>query len=1172
MPIDASNRSGAWVRAENLDQVNASLRALADSAVRAEGAFARLVGQVTAQSVIPEAGGTLQGLLDDLVRGIGVAGDYMEDGILRSNRRAADRSLDVWDQFGARMAGLFGDLFERVVRDGETRFSTLFRSVLPIVTDLFRHIAGSPTGVPVGLPGGSMGGLLGTLLGGSGAGSPAGSTLGTLIGAGGPLIGMVAGGGGPFGGVLGGGLGGIGTLNPYVAGALALAQIVGPALFAPRPSVGPTTVARVFPSDRNVVYSTDNDGNPNALIDTVEAIFDGIERVQSRFGGVLNGNGFDVGYFPAPEDGSGQTGGYNFKAIIGAHVEDEDRLRGLSEAELIAEAVKFIVREGLDGIDVPEVAEAARHSVADSLEDLFDDLLFADRFGTLRVALEQAGQGVDAYSVALQRQRLQITEAGRSVTTDGIAAIRDFLDRAMTLFPGEASTHLGANSAVDLNATDARSIGRASRVLYQMDEGAGRFGPGVTGVYDDSGGLTGLKVDGTDLPFVRSETDEGRPSGPTVSQDLGVELIGGAVTISGDALRALIETATELGQAVRETSGATADYLANQARIRDAFAIAAADVDALVERIAGGFEPETIGPFEERLIAGNGAVEQLRSELLRMNEDIAAATEVFPALGVAALDVAAIVGEATELLQSRLQEDYRSDVARDLRAVQGLEVQDGVADLGLEYRGRRADGQAIGITDFSDLDALYRARLRALLDGADDLAGVLGEIGASFATLVGAEDLLPDVLAEMRETYSGDLDRDVRIATGLGIVDDVSARLSETTERRAVGAALGVEDFSGLDTILGRQLSDLFASADLTPAAIDALRTTFSDNALVLEALADALDLNLDAANDNVAAQLSLADAARLASREIAEQIRQQEQFSSVAGRVVDSMAEARRRIAVDANLSPLSPAEQLAEGRRFFESLADRSAEGDQEAQLDLGAAALDYLQLAREFYASNQDYARIFSEVDGVLGDTQSVAERQLDVAEAQLRELERMSRALTGDLSGVPNPNADFGLAPTRNRVISRLTGYAGDFGSGGFSAFRSGLSDEVNRAVDLLVQTIPFAAGGIMTAQGPVPLHRYARGGVARTPQLALFGEGSRPEAFVPLPDGRTIPVTLAQSGFDGPAARDNGDALIDLLDETRRVTAAINGLRLDNTALRRGLDRILATSRGAGRAA
>lgn len=42
---------------------------------------------------------------------------------------------------------------------------------------------------------------------------------------------------------------------------------------------------------------------------------------------------------------------------------------------------------------------------------------------------------------------------------------------------------------------------------------------------------------------------------------------------------------------------------------------------------------------------------------------------------------------------------------------------------------------------------------------------------------------------------------------------------------------------------------------------------------------------------------------------------------------------------------------------------------------------------------------------------------------------------------------------------------------------------------------------------------LPFKAYAYGGIANKPQLAMFGEGSRPEAFVPLPDGRTIPVTM-----------------------------------------------------------
>ncbi|MDY8107770.1 TIGR02594 family protein [Fulvimarina sp. 2208YS6-2-32] len=52
--------------------------------------------------------------------------------------------------------------------------------------------------------------------------------------------------------------------------------------------------------------------------------------------------------------------------------------------------------------------------------------------------------------------------------------------------------------------------------------------------------------------------------------------------------------------------------------------------------------------------------------------------------------------------------------------------------------------------------------------------------------------------------------------------------------------------------------------------------------------------------------------------------------------------------------------------------------------------------------------------------------------------------------------------------------------------------------------------PFAEGGIAANGRPVSLPRFAKGGVSRS--AAIFGEAG-PEAAVPLPDGRSIPVDL-----------------------------------------------------------
>ncbi|QIG76092.1 tail tape measure protein [Rhizobium phage RHph_I4] len=67
----------------------------------------------------------------------------------------------------------------------------------------------------------------------------------------------------------------------------------------------------------------------------------------------------------------------------------------------------------------------------------------------------------------------------------------------------------------------------------------------------------------------------------------------------------------------------------------------------------------------------------------------------------------------------------------------------------------------------------------------------------------------------------------------------------------------------------------------------------------------------------------------------------------------------------------------------------------------------------------------------------------------------------------------------------------------------------------------------ANGGIMSSRGPLPLKTYSKGGIAKKPQMAIFGEGGMNEAYVPLPDGKSIPVTM-QGGNGGTGGFSMGD--------------------------------------------
>ena len=92
-----------------------------------------------------------------------------------------------------------------------------------------------------------------------------------------------------------------------------------------------------------------------------------------------------------------------------------------------------------------------------------------------------------------------------------------------------------------------------------------------------------------------------------------------------------------------------------------------------------------------------------------------------------------------------------------------------------------------------------------------------------------------------------------------------------------------------------------------------------------------------------------------------------------------------------------------------------------------------------------------------------------------------------------------------------------------------ALRAAIIGPIVQMLGGLFPGFKFADGGVMTGNGPVPLKKYASGGIASSPQLALYGEGSKPEAYVPLPDGRRIPVAMQGGAGGGTSVVVNVDA-------------------------------------------
>lgn len=215
--------------------------------------------------------------------------------------------------------------------------------------------------------------------------------------------------------------------------------------------------------------------------------------------------------------------------------------------------------------------------------------------------------------------------------------------------------------------------------------------------------------------------------------------------------------------------------------------------------------------------------------------------------------------------------------------------------------------------------------------------------------------------------------------------------------------------------------------------------------------------------------------------------------------------------------------------------------------AALKRQAEALAILAEAESAYATSEGERGISPE---------KVADLRLKAAERYGKEIEGLnkktddsgrafdqffSRATSGFedaiVKGKSFGDVMKGLEGDVARLILRLTildplskslssAFGGSGGAGGFfgnifssiGSWFSGSGGATGVVGATGFAPVAFAGGGIMSSAGPVPLRRYAAGGVADSPQLAMFGEGRQPEAYVPLPDGRSIPVSMRGGGM------------------------------------------------------
>lgn len=171
----------------------------------------------------------------------------------------------------------------------------------------------------------------------------------------------------------------------------------------------------------------------------------------------------------------------------------------------------------------------------------------------------------------------------------------------------------------------------------------------------------------------------------------------------------------------------------------------------------------------------------------------------------------------------------------------------------------------------------------------------------------------------------------------------------------------------------------------------------------------------------------------------------------------------------------------------------------------------------IAEELAKSNEEVRKAQGPLSQYLRDA---AEPWRDYEQVAVSALNGVEDTLAGLLTGAKSWQEGFSdlingiindLAKLSIRAAITQPIVESLFGAGGSSASGGSVGSFLSKAASWIGGMF-FEDGGIMTARGRVPLRQYGGGGVANSPQLAMFGEGSTPEAYVPVPSGR-IPVEL-----------------------------------------------------------
>lgn len=639
---------------------------------------------------------------------------------------------------------------------------------------------------------------------------------------------------------------------------------------------------------------------------------------------------------------------------------------------------------------------------------------------------------------------------------------------------------------------------------------------------------------------------------------------GGAMGLALGAGAALFETLVEkvkaAYEAIPKAGDAARQTVARFAALGGSAEIAAQSYERLaaISRTTGAGLQQTADSFASFTIAAKdlGATQD---QVLRVIEGVQKFGVVSGAAPQAMASATQQLGQA--LASGRLQGDELRSIMENLPLLaQALAKELGVSVGQLRQMG--SEGKLTGVEVFQALEraagtidekfkgvpmSLERAGNAAetavsqMLARVDQLVGLSAAAAASWERIARYADAVRQFLggATQAETVAA-LETERRA---------LEAERNRIQADRAQAAAAGIGQLGGFDASQRAQQIEARLAAireQQRGIAQDQRELRAADREAALQAGREGARANLTATRD----KLLEMDPVFKAKKERDEALKDldqvfrtlgltREEYDRTATAINDRYAKAleaangKERESIDSIEALLEARRKVDEQGRAAELAIDRQAAAyertTQQVQALIEAMAL-YEESsgargirpdrAQELIArTQQDLIDNWDKLGGAVEKTDNTFNQFFSNATSKFEDAITRGAKLREIIAGI---GQDIARLIIRKSITDPLSNAAGDLfkGVGGFSGigdFLKGLFGSGGSTTPIMGATQNFAMGGIMTSAGPLPLNRYAGGGIADSPQLALFGEGRQPEAYVPLPDGRSIPVTMRGGG-------------------------------------------------------